>query len=84
MAKMLPPSNRLQVKHSSKYITNNSHSVIEKESITGQDPPSSIKPIQLKIPEDKKNEFKAYAAMRGRSMNALFLDMFEEYKEKHA
>jgi len=51
---------------------------------TDQVPPQAIKPVQLKIPEDKKNEFKAYAAMRGRSMNALFLDMFEEYKERHA
>ena len=49
-----------------------------------QTPPSSIVPIQLKIPEARRNEFKAYAAMRGRTMNALFLDMFEEYKEKHA
>ena len=49
-----------------------------------QTPPDSIKPLQLKVPESKKNEFKAYAAMRGRSMNALFLDMFEEHKNKHA
>jgi hypothetical protein len=51
---------------------------------TEQAPPDAIKPLQLKIPEGKKNEFKAYAAMHGLSMNALFLDMFEEYKEKHA
>lgn len=50
---------------------------------TDQPAPDAIKPLQLKIPESKKNEFKAYAAMRGRSMNALFLDMFEEYKSKH-
>ena len=50
---------------------------------TEQPAPDAIKPLQLKIPESRKNEFKAYAAMRGRSMNALFLDMFEEYKEKH-
>jgi len=50
---------------------------------TEQTPPDAIKPLQLKIPEGKKNEFKAYAAMRGRSMNMLFLDMFEEYKENH-
>lgn len=48
---------------------------------TQQTPPDAIKPLQLKIPEGKKNEFKAYAAMRGRSMNALFLDMFEQYKD---
>ena len=42
--------------------------------------PDAIKPIQLKIPESSKNEFKAYAAMRGLAMNDLFLQMFEEYK----
>lgn len=51
---------------------------------TAQPAPDSIKPLQLKIPESKKNEFKAYSAMRGKSMNALFLEMFEEYIEKHA
>lgn len=50
---------------------------------TEQTPPDAIKPLQLKIPESKKNEFKAYAAMRGRSMNALFLDMFDEYKSNN-
>jgi hypothetical protein len=50
---------------------------------TEQVPPDAIKPLQLKIPESKKNEFKAYAAMRGRSMNALFLDMFDEYKSNN-
>ena len=48
-----------------------------------QTPPTSIKPIQLKIPEASRNEFKAYAAMRGLTMNALFLDMFAEYKENN-
>ena len=54
------------------------------KAATEQTPPNSIVPIQLKIPEARRNEFKAYAAMRGRTMNALFLDMFEEYKDKHA
>ena len=54
------------------------------KAATDQIPPDSIKPIQLKIPEIKKNEFKAYAAMRGRSMNDLFLEMFEEYKQNHS
>lgn len=48
-----------------------------------QTPPDAIKPIQLKIPESIKNEFKAYAAMRGLAMNDLFLKMFREYKSKH-
>ena len=58
--------------------------VAKPKKATEQTPPDAIKPLQLKIPESKKNEFKAYAALRGRSMNALFLDMFEEYKNKHA
>ncbi len=50
---------------------------------TEQTPPDSIRPLQLKIPETKKNEFKAYAAIRGQTMNVLFLEMFKEYREKH-
>jgi hypothetical protein len=46
--------------------------------------PDAIKPIQLKIPESSKNEFKAYAAMRGLAMNDLFLQMFDEYKENNS
>ncbi len=49
-----------------------------------QTPPDSTKPLQLKLPETKKNEYKAFAAIRGRSMNDLFLEMFEEYKSNHA
>jgi len=49
-----------------------------------QTPPDSTKPLQLKLPESKKNEYKAFAAIRGRSMNDLFLEMFEEYKSNHA
>ena len=49
---------------------------------TEQTPPDAIKPLQLKIPESKRNEFKAFAAMRGKSMNTLFIEMFEEYKKQ--
>ncbi len=49
---------------------------------TEQTPPDAIKPLQLKIPENKRNEFKAYAAMRGKPMNELFLEMFEKYKDE--
>jgi hypothetical protein len=42
-----------------------------------------VVPLQIKIPETVKNEFKAMASIRGQSMNALFLEMFEEYKESH-
>lgn len=74
MAKIAPPARKEKT-------------VVEQvapKKATEQIPPTSIKPLQLKIPEDKKNEFKAYAAMRGKPMNILFLEMFEEYKEKHA
>ena len=50
---------------------------------TVQTPPDAIKPLQLKIPESAKNEFKAYAAIHGKSMNTLFLEMFSEHKENH-
>ena len=52
--------------------------------ILQQAAPDAIKPIQLKIPESSKNEFKAYAAMRGLAMNELFLQMFDEYKENNS
>ena len=58
---------------------------IEKpKGATEQSPPDAVKPLQLKLPEHKKNEYKAFAAIRGIAMNDLFLEMFEEYKEKHA
>lgn len=50
---------------------------------TAQTPPNSIVPLQLKIPESQKCEFKAFAAMTGKPMNALFLEMFEEYRRNH-
>jgi len=40
-----------------------------------------IKPLQLKIPESRKNAFKAFAAMQGKSMNLVFLEMFEQYEQ---
>ncbi len=53
----------------------------KKVNATEQIPPDSVVPLQLKIPEPTKNEFKACASMKGQSMNALFLEMFAEYKE---
>ena len=52
-------------------------------AVTEISPPNSIKPLQLKLPEEKKNEYKAYAAKNGKLMNELFLEMFAEYKEKY-
>lgn len=56
---------------------------LKPKAATEQTPPDSIAPLQVKIPEHVKNEFKAFAAMRGKSMNTLFVEMFEEYKQKH-
>ena len=80
MAKLSPPVKKEKSVTNMKEVVS---SAAPKKAIE-QTPPDAIKPLQLKIPEGKKNEFKAYAAMRGRSMNALFLDMFEEYKENHS
>lgn len=71
MANIQPPTNKKVMK-------------LKPKAATEQIPPDAIKPLQLKIPEGAKNEFKAYAAMQGKSMNTLFLEMFAEHKEKHA
>jgi hypothetical protein len=86
MAELHPPKKKIPTKNSDKKKEDNVSSVVEaakSKKPTEQPAPDAIKPLQLKIPESRKNEFKAYAAMRGRSMNALFLDMFEQYK-KHS
>ena len=74
MAKLAPPK-----KDKSPPVVN----VPKPIKSTQQAAPDAIKPIQLKIPESSKNEFKAYAAMRGLAMNELFLQMFDEYKENN-
>ena len=71
MAKLAPPK---------KHKAPTSVSVPRPIKSIEQAAPDAIKPIQLKIPESSKNEFKAYAAMRGLAMNDLFLQMFDEYK----
>ena len=77
MAKIAPPTEKkAPVKTTEKIPT-------KSNKATDQVPPDSIKPLQLKIPETAKNEFKAYAAIKGQSMNALFLEMFAEHKEVH-
>jgi hypothetical protein len=81
MAKIEPP--KVQKRNPNTVDIEKAIAQATPKSATEQVPPSSIVPIQLKIPESKRNEFKAYAALRGRTMNALFLDMFEEYKGRH-
>jgi len=74
MADFNPPSNKKIKAKEAKKPT----------ALLEQVPPDAIKPLQLKIPESKKNEYKAFAAMRGRSMNELFLEMFEQYKSNES
>ena len=78
MANLQPPPRQVADISPKKKITR-----VKPVESTTQTPPDAIKPLQLKIPEVKKNEFKAYAAMRGLSMNTLFLDMFEQYKKQN-
>ncbi len=83
MAKLEPPVKSTTKKSETAVI----EKVIEKaapKSPVEQVPPDEITPLQLKIPKAKKHEFKAYAAMRGTSMNALFVEMFDEYQRTHA
>jgi len=75
MAKIAPPEK--------KSTKPNKVSTLKPKAATEQTPPDAIAPLQLKIPSSSKNEFKAYAAMRGKNMNTLFLEMFAEYKVKH-
>ncbi len=41
-----------------------------------------LKSIQVKFPESKKNEIKAFASARGLTIHQLVLDMFEAYKNQ--
>jgi len=80
MANLAPPKNKVNK------VKEQISSTVAKaapKAPTEQSPPSAIVPLQLKIPESAKKEFKAYAALRGQPMNSLFLEMFEEYKNKH-
>lgn len=53
------------------------------KAATEQTPPSSLVLMQIRVPESARNEFKAYASMRSKSMNVLFLEMFEEFKTRN-
>jgi len=76
MANIVPPKK--------KKVVANKVNTLQPIAATEQMPPDAITPLQLKIPSSAKNEFKAYAAMQGKSMNALFIEMFTEHKERHA
>jgi hypothetical protein len=79
MAKLTPPIKT----HTEKAPVQEVVAQAKPKAPTDQSPPNEIVPLQLKIPTGKRNEFKAYAAMRGHSMNALFLEMFEQYKQNN-
>ncbi|MDA0967504.1 MAG: hypothetical protein O2970_11175 [Proteobacteria bacterium] len=51
---------------------------------TNKASPVETKPLQLQVPANIKNEYKAYCASSGRSMSEVFLEMFSDHKEKHA
>jgi len=50
---------------------------------TEKTPPSNLKPLQFKVAETLKNEYKAFAAAKGKDMTTLFLQMYAEYKVNH-
>lgn len=79
MAKLTPPIKAQTEKDPIKNVITQA----KPKAPTDQPPPNEIVPLQLKIPTGRRNEFKAYAAMRGHSMNALFLEMFEQYKQNN-
>ena len=81
MANIAPPKEN---KNKTKTKENKTVVHLKSNAATLQTPPDAIKPLQLKIPESSKNEFKAYASIHGKTMAHMFLDMFEEHKQNHA
>lgn len=77
MANISPPSKK-------KVIGKNktTENIVEANA-TDQTPPNTVVPLQLKINGQLRNEFKAYAAINGKSMNKLFVEMYQEYLENH-
>jgi hypothetical protein len=81
MAKLAPPK---QVKRDEP-----KNDLVEKvQSIRPSSPvdqpaPGNIKPLQLKVEDSVKAEYKAYCAMKDITMSAMFVEMFEQYKENH-
>ena len=69
MAKIAPPTEK---KTPVKRIVKKTGE-IKSNKATGQTPPDTIIPLQIKIPETVKNEFKAMASVRGQSMNVLLV-----------
>ena len=78
MAKLNPPEKKTQKKQEASAIDG-----AKPVAAIEQTPPSSLVLMQIRVPETARNEFKAYASMRSKSMNILFLEMFEEFKENN-
>lgn len=85
MAKLTPPPKTAEASESDPNKSDIEEIIqqAKPKAPTEQTPPDEIAPLQLKIPTYRRNEFKAYAAMRGRSMNSLFLEMFDHYKKNN-
>jgi hypothetical protein len=90
MANLKPPVNKKADKKGKTGLDPNTidlEEAINKTKPTAaieQTPPSSLVLMQIRVPESARNEFKAYASMRSKSMNVLFLEMFEEYKTRNS
>ncbi|MEE9326709.1 MAG: hypothetical protein V3U71_05385 [Cocleimonas sp.] len=79
MAKIAPPKKNKTLK---KNVVNKDSTEKINKAIE-QTPPNSVKPTLFNLPEIVKNDFKAVASLRGMTMTALFLEMFEEYKKSN-
>jgi len=45
--------------------------------------PTSMQPLNFRVPVEFHREFKAYAAVRGMKMTELLRKSFDAYKERH-
>ncbi len=79
MAKIAPPKAN---KTLDKTVVNKTNERKSNKAIE-QTPPNTVKPTLFNLPEIVKNDFKAVASLRGMTMTALFLEMFEEYKKNN-
>ncbi len=78
MSSIKPPSKKKE-----EVVKNKTTESIREASSIDRVPPNSVVPLQLKIDGQLRNEFKAYAAINGKSMNKLFVEMYTEYLENH-
>jgi NRPS condensation-like uncharacterized protein len=55
----------------------------KKPSALSKPSPNETKLCQFKVPADKHQEIKVYAAENGFSIQKLFMTAYEEYRAKH-